>query len=356
MEKLAATLDHDVKAVSAHLKVLAKAGLVAATREALHARYALRRAPRWRRWPSLLRETAEQIDRDLAGLVHEVVPKAHVDLRQAVDAAGRGQIVLIDLRPAEEEYAAGHLPNAVSMPLDELEARMGELAQDAVLVAYCRGPYCFQALEAKRSPKPTGGACASFRRASWNGRAAARRSRSRRPEAERSGRGDFRTFRNGRKSPRRPERQGRQSNPPSFSSGSSGPGREGPPMTVVNRPVALRMPDPTSVRRRVLRAGLFVDGRGSVPMISRQAHLVSGLHRGGAQARLRAGELAHAAEFLALICADGRVPRQTIHARRALQIELVLAAAAFHVAAPRTSARQPHLFPFFRALRPQQRY
>ena len=148
VEKLAATLDHDVKAVSAHLKVLAKAGLVAATREGRFMRYALK-SPKVAALAVLLRETAEQIDRDLAGLVHEVVPKAHVDLRQAVDAAGRGQIVLIDVRPAEE-YAAGHLPNAVSMPLDELEARMGELAQDAVLVAYCRGPYCFQALEAKK--------------------------------------------------------------------------------------------------------------------------------------------------------------------------------------------------------------
>ena len=177
VEKLAATLDHDVKAVSAHLKVLAKAGLVAATREGRFMRYALK-SPKVAALAVLLRETAEQIDRDLAGLVHEVVPKAHVDLRQAVDAAGRGQIVLIDVRPAEE-YAAGHLPNAVSMPLDELEARMGELAQDAVLVAYCRGPYCFQALEAKKIFEAHG------RRASWNGRAAARRSRSRRPEAER---------------------------------------------------------------------------------------------------------------------------------------------------------------------------
>lgn len=148
VEKLASMLDHDIKAVSAHLKVLHKAGLVTSTREGRFIRYALR-TPKVAALAVLLRETAENTDRDLAGLVSTMVPNAHMDLRQAVEAAGRGQIVLIDVRP-HEEYAAGHLPHAVSMPLDTIRERSDELPTDAVLVAYCRGPYCFQAREAQK--------------------------------------------------------------------------------------------------------------------------------------------------------------------------------------------------------------
>ena len=48
---------------------------------------------------------------------------------------------MVDLRPAEE-YAAGHVAGALSIPLDELEARLAELPSDVEVVAYCRGPFC----------------------------------------------------------------------------------------------------------------------------------------------------------------------------------------------------------------------
>ena len=50
-------------------------------------------------------------------------------------------VTILDVRPVEE-FAAGHLPNALSMPVTELEARLPELPQDREIVAYCRGPYC----------------------------------------------------------------------------------------------------------------------------------------------------------------------------------------------------------------------
>ena len=56
-------------------------------------------------------------------------------------------IVLLDVRPIEE-YIAGHLPDALSIPATELEARLTELPQDREIVAYCRGPYCVFADEA----------------------------------------------------------------------------------------------------------------------------------------------------------------------------------------------------------------
>ena len=66
-----------------------------------------------------------------------------------------GNVILLDVRPAEE-YAAGHLPDALSIPVAELEARLSELPQDREIVAYCRGPYCVFADEAVRLLRTNG--------------------------------------------------------------------------------------------------------------------------------------------------------------------------------------------------------
>lgn len=58
-----------------------------------------------------------------------------------------GDVTVLDVRPAEE-YAAGHLPGAVSIPVAELKARLKELPKNREIVAYCRGPYCVMAVEA----------------------------------------------------------------------------------------------------------------------------------------------------------------------------------------------------------------
>ncbi len=58
-----------------------------------------------------------------------------------------GSLVVLDVRP-DVEYAAGHIPNAISMPIDELQDRISEIPADADVVAYCRGTYCVMAHEA----------------------------------------------------------------------------------------------------------------------------------------------------------------------------------------------------------------
>ncbi len=58
-----------------------------------------------------------------------------------------GDVAVVDVRPAEE-FAAGHIPGAASIPLAELAERLDELPRDVEIVAYCRGPYCVFA------PKP----------------------------------------------------------------------------------------------------------------------------------------------------------------------------------------------------------
>jgi rhodanese-related sulfurtransferase len=61
--------------------------------------------------------------------------------------AARGDVTIVDVRPPEE-FAAGHLPGAVNVPLAELEARRKKLPRGREIVAYCRGPYCVLAFEA----------------------------------------------------------------------------------------------------------------------------------------------------------------------------------------------------------------
>lgn len=66
------------------------------------------------------------------------------ELLRRVDA---GEVTILDVRPVEE-YRAGHIPGALSIPTGELAARLVELPKDREIVAYCRGPYCVMAVEA----------------------------------------------------------------------------------------------------------------------------------------------------------------------------------------------------------------
>ncbi|NOY24668.1 MAG: metalloregulator ArsR/SmtB family transcription factor [Oligoflexia bacterium] len=70
-----------------------------------------------------------------------------VDRDDLLDRVRRGQVAVIDVRP-RDEYRAGHIPGALSVPLDELERHLADLPRDRQIVAYCRGPYCVLAVEA----------------------------------------------------------------------------------------------------------------------------------------------------------------------------------------------------------------
>jgi rhodanese-related sulfurtransferase len=70
-----------------------------------------------------------------------------VDGDELLGRVKRGEVTVLDVRP-REEYRAGHIPRALSIPVDELEARLEELPKDKDIVAYCRGPYCVMAVEA----------------------------------------------------------------------------------------------------------------------------------------------------------------------------------------------------------------
>jgi rhodanese-related sulfurtransferase/DNA-binding transcriptional ArsR family regulator len=94
----------------------------------------------------------EQIKRRYLEASPEMEP---VDGKTLLGRARRGEVLVIDVRPASE-YHAAHLPHAISVPLDELERRLSELPRDREIIAYCRGPFCLFAPEAVRQLRDHG--------------------------------------------------------------------------------------------------------------------------------------------------------------------------------------------------------
>jgi rhodanese-related sulfurtransferase len=141
---------------SQHLQALHAAGMVTRTREGTSVRYALAGTEALGVWLALR-------DASVARLA-EVERAAREYLGEDVEAIGReelierlrrGDIILVDVRPSEE-FEAGHIEGARSIPLDELNRRLAELPTDREVVAYCRGPFCAYAHEAVRTLQSAG--------------------------------------------------------------------------------------------------------------------------------------------------------------------------------------------------------
>ena len=150
VEVLAAEVGLSVANTSHHLQVLKRGRLVESERCGQHVVYRLADPA----VADALRAVRVLGERRLTEI--ERVTAAFLAGREGMEAVGeddlvarvaRGDCVVLDVRPAEE-YAAGHLASAISMPLEELERRLAELPRDKPVVAYCRGPYCVLAVNA----------------------------------------------------------------------------------------------------------------------------------------------------------------------------------------------------------------
>ena len=150
VEKLARETSMSVAATSQHLQVLRAARLLEADKEGLYVRYRLADDEVCRFFLSM-RVLAES---RLAEV--ELITRRYLEGRENLEPVDRdvlrkrvrdGQVTVIDVRPAEE-YRAGHIPGAISVPLRDLETRLSELPTDQEIVAYCRGPYCVLAVQA----------------------------------------------------------------------------------------------------------------------------------------------------------------------------------------------------------------
>jgi rhodanese-related sulfurtransferase/DNA-binding transcriptional ArsR family regulator len=150
VEALSAELSIDVKLASAHLKALREARLVDSRRDGKYICYRLSGQDVAALWVNL-REVAEEHLLELRMAVDQMIAQpeklSSVDRKALMDQAKRGEVIVIDVRP-QEEYEAGHLPFARSMPVAELEKRLGELSRRQTIVAYCRGPFCMLSDEA----------------------------------------------------------------------------------------------------------------------------------------------------------------------------------------------------------------
>lgn len=150
VEELASETGMPVANASQHLQVLRAAQLVDARREGVYIYYRLADEQVFTLWQTM-RQVGEariaEIDRIVDTYLHDRNQLQPIDATELLQRLVEGNIILLDVRPIEE-YVAGHLPDALSMPVTELEARLPELSQDKEIVAYCRGPYCVFADEA----------------------------------------------------------------------------------------------------------------------------------------------------------------------------------------------------------------
>lgn len=152
VEELAAEIGQTVANTSHHLQRLLRSGLVRTRRSGTHIYYAPASPAVVALWVSLRAAAEEhvagldQLTRDYLGDRTALRTMTRDELTTRLRA---GDVVVLDVRPAPE-FAAGHLPGAVSLPIDQLRERLGEVRAGNDVVAYCRGPYCVYADEAVR--------------------------------------------------------------------------------------------------------------------------------------------------------------------------------------------------------------
>jgi rhodanese-related sulfurtransferase len=152
VEVLAGRAGLGLTTASNHLQILRQAGLVSTRKEGTKVYYRLAGtdvAALWAQVRDVASAHLADVDRARAAYLGEdnVEEVTQDELLRRLKA---GDVTVIDVRPPEE-YAAGHIPGAVSLPLDDLADRLAELDADATIVAYCRGSYCVLAHNAVRA-------------------------------------------------------------------------------------------------------------------------------------------------------------------------------------------------------------
>jgi rhodanese-related sulfurtransferase len=150
VDELAHEASLSVANASAHLQALARAQLIVGRKAGQRVQYRLADASVYRLW-SALRDTGTaqlaEIERLVGTYLHDRQALESVSREDLLARLTRGDTVVLDVRPGLE-YRQGHIAGARSIPVNELEARLGELDPQRDVVAYCRGKYCVFADEA----------------------------------------------------------------------------------------------------------------------------------------------------------------------------------------------------------------
>lgn len=152
VEVLAGLTGQSLANTSHHLKVLRQARLVEAHKRGLYVTCRLAGddvAAFWRALRDLGEAHLAEVEVVTRQFLEDRGQLERVEVEALVARVRGGDVTVLDVRPTEE-YRAGHIPGALSVPLPELERRIAELPADREFVAYCRGPFCVLAVEAVR--------------------------------------------------------------------------------------------------------------------------------------------------------------------------------------------------------------
>jgi rhodanese-related sulfurtransferase/DNA-binding transcriptional ArsR family regulator len=135
---------------SQHLRLMRRTGLLSSHREGKHIYYRIS-DPAVLQLTAALHHVAErnlaEVRDTIGGYFQQRDSMEPVSRRELARRLKDGEVTVLDVRP-EDEFAAGHLPQAINIPLCELTNRIRALPKNREVVAYCRGPYCVLAFEA----------------------------------------------------------------------------------------------------------------------------------------------------------------------------------------------------------------
>jgi rhodanese-related sulfurtransferase/DNA-binding transcriptional ArsR family regulator len=165
VDSLATEIGLSLANASQHLQALRQAALVESRKEGLFVFYRLA-GPEVFELSRVLRMVAEGRLAEFERLVHEHFGDRSdaeaVPMAELLKRARSKQVVILDTRPASE-YVAGHIPGAISVPVDDLKQRLQQLTKGREYVAYCRGPYCVYADRAVELLRANGRRARRFR-------------------------------------------------------------------------------------------------------------------------------------------------------------------------------------------------
>jgi rhodanese-related sulfurtransferase len=159
VETLATEVHQSIANTSQHLQILKNAGLVTTRRNGTFVYYRLT-SPEvvlfWRALQGIARASRADVERLVHNYLGDDVGIGELNKEELWQRINRkDKLVVLDVRP-REEYDAGHIPGAISIPLEELQKRNKELLRSKEIVVYCRGPLCALAPEATRYLKGKG--------------------------------------------------------------------------------------------------------------------------------------------------------------------------------------------------------
>lgn len=147
-----------VKNASAQLKELKSAGFLKSTKAGKYVAYSIsddhvaKFIMELQKFSKLKSSALQKITHEYLTTPNEYVGESRKSL---LSKAKKGDVIIIDVRPIDE-YISGHLPYAISVPLSELSKKLKNIPKDKEVIAYCRGPHCFLALEAVENLRAKG--------------------------------------------------------------------------------------------------------------------------------------------------------------------------------------------------------